>query len=121
MWYKLGCVEYIIPNILKVFIVSYFLIATEAVYRLEVGVTYGGGNIGNCGSYKTPAEIETACNNDQTCIGYSTHRDLNTGAEPFAENGFYPWCLKKTEGQTRIVKNQNYYRKNPTNGNKITL
>ena len=89
----------------------HFSIATEAVYRLEVGVTYGGGNIGNCGSYKTPAEIETACNIDQTCIGYSTHRDLNTGAEPFAENGFYPWCLKKTEGQTRIAPNQNYYRK----------
>jgi len=86
-------------------------LGAEAMYNLEVGVTYGGENIGNCGSYKTRAELETACTIDYTCIGYSTIRDHNTGA--VAENGFYPWCLKKTEGQMKIQPSHNYYRKNP--------
>ena len=86
-------------------------------------MTYGGENIGNCGYYKTRAELETACTMDSTCIGYSVAKYFSTLAlhSAVAENGFYPWCLKKTEGQRKIDPSHNYYRKYPKIGKVITL
>ena len=77
---------------------------------MEAGVHYGGLSIGRCGIYNTRVTLEGACSSDSSCVGYSTNKNVNTGAA--AENGFYPWCLKRTEDKTATVdQNHNYYRK----------
>ena len=79
-------------------------------YQLETGVHYGGISIGSCGTYNTRAELEAACTAEPYCVGYSTHQNQNTDA--VAENGYYPWCLKKTEAKTSTVDaTHNYYKK----------
>ena len=79
-------------------------------YQLETGVHYGGISIGSCGTYNTRAELEAACTAEPYCVGYSTYQSQNT--EAVAENGFYPWCLKKTEAKTSTVDaTHNYYKK----------
>ena len=69
---------------------------------------YGGLGIGKCGSYNTRVELEAACTADSNCIGYST-TNQNRGGTP--ENGFYPWCLKRTEDSKTVDATHNYYRK----------
>ena len=78
-------------------------------YQFEREVTYGGANIGQCGAFKTRAELEAACTSNPDCVGYSTINDHNMGA--VAENGYYPWCLKRSEDNMRKVKRTHYYRK----------
>ena len=77
---------------------------------------YGGSDIGSCGYYSIRAALEAACTANPACVGYSTinRRELVPGG--VAENGFYPWCLKRTEGNSATVDaTHNYYRKIPGN------
>ena len=87
------------------------------------GVHYGGDNIDErgCGAYKTREAREAACTSNPTCVGYSmvayhirqqfnNYPELNAGV--VAENGFYPWCLKRNEESTpHFDTAHNYCRK----------
>ena len=87
---------------------------------------YGGSDIGSCGYYTTRAALEAACTADPACVGYSTINRKGLVVRGVAENGFYPWCLKRTEDNSATVDaTHNYYRKiagNDTTGtNEIHL
>ena len=65
--------------------------------------------MGECGSYKTRKALEHACSSDRFCAGYSTISYRNTKA--VAEDGFYPWCLKRSLDKRSVPGNHNFYRK----------
>ena len=86
-----------------------------ATYEFETKRTYGGESI-NCGLHKNRKSLERACTESYDCIGYSTisteHPEVKKLAyvkELEAENGFYPWCMKKTEGDYKADEQHNYY------------
>ena len=65
--------------------------------------------------YKSRKAIERACTENDKCIGYSTI-SVELGISEYvedreAENGFYPWCLKASEGLYQADERFNYYRR----------
>ena len=118
------------PNVLQVYnkIKPYSLIYVHfnfiriidkvfATYEFEPKRTYGGESI-NCGLYRNRKALEMACTANYECIGYSTisseHpkvKNLSYVEELEAENGFYPWCMKRTEDWYKADEQQNYYRR----------
>ena len=79
---------------------------------MEVGVNYDSKNIGKCGRYKTRAALENACSADINCAGYSTISLSGYNKGGVAENGFYPWCLKRKYLVKRSKPgNHNFYKK----------
>ena len=68
--------------------------------------------------YKTRKTIERACIENYECIGYSTIsieypavKKLSYVEDLEAENGFYPWCMKSSEGHNQADEQHNYYRR----------
>ena len=78
---------------------------------MEAGVNYDSKNIGKCGKYKTRAALENACSADINCAGYSTISLSGYNKGGVAENGFYPWCLKRSLDKRYVPGNHNFYRK----------
>ena len=93
------------------------------VYKKEPGVHYGGVNIvgedqpnGECGFWNTREDLEAACTENFSCIGYSmTTRKINSAA--VEEDGFYPGCLKETKEKKENDSTQIYYSRIPERGN----
>ena len=72
----------------------------------------------NCGLWQNRKALEMACTATVDCIGYSTIRAEHPAVKNLsylgnleAENGFYPWCMKKMEGKYEPDEHLNYYRR----------
>ena len=79
-------------------------------YQLIEGVHFGGENIHACGTFISRVELQRKCTATPHCVGYSTRKYYNPTT--IGENGFHPWCMKKTEGSRAFPDHTHkYYRK----------
>jgi len=94
---------------------------TYPPFLIHRGAHFWGANIGECGIFKSQAEIEQACNENPQCVGYSMADPAGWGgrrpdAQPDAK-GFYPWCLKSSEAKDGCEDiHHDYYQKRDDNG-----
>ena len=80
-------------------------------YQLIEGVHFGGTEWGEtCGTFISRVELQRKCTASPHCVGYSTRKYHSSTS--IGENGFHPWCMKKTEASRAVPDHtHNYYRK----------